>query len=131
MSRLILALNQTDEEAIKKAELPKQAKEILTYWLKTHGVGQEVKQDELFKDLDSHQEDNQVLSVTPKQPISRIMQFYRKRLSEEGFITVTKSEEPVKAESAEGSTKGKAGKKRRKDAPVDEADAQSASDGVL
>lgn len=132
MSRLVLSLNTTSEEDIAKAELPKQAKEILKWWFNEYGVDTPVKQDDFFKALDSHQEDNQILSVTPKQPISRILQFYRKRLGEEGFITITKTEEPAKAEGDEKSTKSKSSGRRKKDAPVEEsAESQSQSDGVL
>lgn len=127
MSKMLISLNQTTEEDIKKLELPKQAKEILAWWFGNYGVGKEVDQKDVFKDLDSHQEDNTVLSVTPKQPISRIFQFYRKRLGDENIVTINKVAEPkaAKTEDTAGSTKGKAGDKRRKDAPA------GAEDGVL
>lgn len=126
---LKIKMLKTDVEEIKKVKLPKQAVEILVYMAGQFGENT-VDQKDLFADLDSHLEDNKVLSVTPKQPISRIFQFYRKRLGDEGFISVEKTEAEKKA-PAEGEAKGaKASKSRRKDVPVEEtaADAAVAAD---
>lgn len=120
MSKMTIALNETTEEDLKKHKLPKQASEILVWMFQTYGVGKAVEQKELFETLDSHLSDNKVLSVTPKQPISRIFQFYRKRLADEGIITIVK-EAAAKEEKTEGDTTVKGNKKsRRKDAPVAE-----------
>lgn len=127
MSRLIISLNETTEEDLKKLELPKQAKEILGWMFHTYGVGKQVPQPQLFEELDSHQEDNQILSTTPKQPISRIFQFYRKRLGDEKIITIDKSAEEKKEKVAK-EPGSKASSKRRKDAPVGE---EMSKDGVL
>lgn len=121
-----IKLLNTDVEALKKIKLPKQASEILVYMAGAFG-DKEVDQKDLFTDLDSHLEDNKVLSVTPKQPISRIFQFYRKRLADEGIISMTKTEteKPAKAEGEAANGGAKKSKSRRKDAPVEEAQAQA------
>lgn len=117
-----IKLLKTDVEELKKIKLPKQASEILVYMAGAF-ADKEVDQKELFTDLDSHLEDNKVLSVTPKQPISRIFQFYRKRLADEGIISTTKTEteKPAKAEGEASNGGAKKSKSRRKDAPVEEA----------
>lgn len=117
-----IKLLKTDVEELKKIKLPKQASEILVWMAGEYGENT-VDQKDLFEALDSHLEDNKVLSVTPKQPISRIFQFYRKRLGDEGIIQIEKTEAEKKVK-AEGEAGAKATKKsRRKDAPVEGAGA--------
>lgn len=125
-----IKLLKTDVEELKKIKLPKQASEILVWMAGEYGDRQ-VDQKELFAALDSHLEDNKVLSVTPKQPISRIFQFYRKRLGDEGIIEIEKTAAEKKEEAVGNAENGgaKAKKSRRKDAPVEEVgDAQVAAD---
>jgi hypothetical protein len=126
---LKIKMLKTDVEELKKIKLPKQATEILVWMAGEYGENT-VDQKDLFEALDSHLEDNKVLSVTPKQPISRIFQFYRKRLADEGIISTEKTEAEKKASKAEGGEAKSNGKKsRRKDAPVDaNAGADTAAD---
>lgn len=119
---LKIKMLKTDVEEIKKVKLPKQAVEILAYMAGQFGENT-VDQKDLFADLDSHLEDNKVLSVTPKQPISRIFQFYRKRLGDEGFISIEKTESEKKATEDKAEGGKKSSKNRRKDVPVEEAGA--------
>lgn len=82
-----ISLNKITEGDIRKLDFPKQAKEILRWMLREYGINTPVDQKELFIALDSHQNDNSIHSATPKQPISRIFQFYRKPLADAGIIT--------------------------------------------
>lgn len=117
---MIQFLKKTDEER-KEIKLPKQAVEILA-WAETEYGDNKVDQKDLFETLDSHLTDNKILSVTPKQPISRIFQFYRKRLADEGLITLEKEAEAPKAAKEPGAAKEAGGKsRRRKDEPAETA----------
>ena len=101
-------------------KLPKQAREILEYMINNPDIpkGEPMDQKDLMANLDFHQEDNQVLSVTPKQPISRIFQFYRKRLTDAGILEYErmKAEPKAKKEKVEG----EAPARRKKKADVEE-----------
>lgn len=102
-------------ELIMGLKLPLQLREITKWFLAEYGVGKEVEQTELFKALDSHQEDNKVLSRTPVQPISRIMAFYRGRLEEIGLYKMDKeARAPRAAKSADGKTAAAPKKSKRK-----------------
>lgn len=70
------------------AKMPKQAREIMEYLIANDKIQKDVPVDQkdLLANLDYHQDDNKILSVTPKQPISRIFQFYRKSLCDAGFL---------------------------------------------
>lgn len=115
---MITFLKKTDEER-KEIKLPKQAVEILA-WAETEYGQNPVDQKDLFETLDSHLTDNKVLSVSPKQPISRIFQFYRKRLADEGLISIEKTESPKTEKVAKEPNDKSAGKsRRRKDEPVE------------
>ena len=94
------------EQAIMNMRQPKQLREITCYILRTHGVGKELDQKSLFKELDSHQNDNVVLSKTPEQYISRIFSFYRGRLDKIGLFKVDRPDRKKKAhryQASEGS----------------------------
>lgn len=129
MSKIMVSLlERTTETGDKK--LPKQAQEILTWFDSEYGKGTPVDQKAVMEALDSHQEDNKVLSATPRQPISRIWNFYRKRLADDGYINVDKLAEKEAEVSADSdNTEKKVSKRRRKDAPVEET--AGASEGVL
>lgn len=102
-------------ELIMGLKLPLQLREITKWFLAEYGVGKEVEQGELFKALDSHQEDNKVLSRTPVQPISRIMAFYRGRLEEIGLYKMDKeARAPRATKSADGKTTAAPKKSKRK-----------------
>lgn len=127
MAKYMIVFNKLDEEARKAIKLPKQAVEILA-WAETEYGTNAVDQKDLFETLDSHLTDNKVLTVSPKQPISRIFQFYRKRLADDGLITVEKTESPKAEKVAKEPGEKSAGKSRRK---KDEATGDSASADVL
>lgn len=120
MSKNTVKFIKLSNEAAKEIKLPKQANEILAWAYPEYG-DTVVDQKELFEAMDSHLTDNKILSVTPKQPISRIFQFYRKRLAEEGLIEITKEAGEPKAPKEKKEGEPKASKsRRRKDEPVDE-----------
>ena len=85
---------EVTSELIMGQKLPLQLREISKWFLSEYGVDKEVEQGELFKALDSHQEDNVVLSRTPAQPISRVMGFYRGRLNDTGLYAVDNERAP-------------------------------------
>lgn len=125
MAKYIIKFSKFDDEARKAVKLPKQAVEILA-WAETEYGENAVDQKDLFETLDSHLTDNKVLSVSPKQPISRIFQFYRKRLADEGLITIEKTDEPKAAKAPKEPGEKSAGKSRRRKDEATEGDPASA-----
>ena len=103
-------------------KLPKQAREIVDYLIGNMTVGEPVDQKSLMENLDFHQDDNKILSTTPKQPISRIFQFYRKRLADEGILEYerVKAEPKAKKEKSEGG-EAPARRKKKPEAESEEA----------
>lgn len=103
-------------ELIMGMKLPLQLREITKWFLAEYGPSKEVDQADLFKALDSHQEDNKVLSRTPVQPISRIMAFYRGRLEEIGLYKMDKEARSPRAPKvdAEGKPIAKPEKKSKR-----------------
>src|SRR5262245_10133959 len=102
-------------ELIMGLKQPLQLREITKWFLAEYGTGKDVEQAELFKALDSHQEDNKVLSRTPVQPISRVMAFYRGRLEEIGLYKVDMQRAPKAPKvDAEGKPIAKPEKKSKR-----------------
>ena len=137
MAKYMISLLERKEVQNKDAKLQKQATEILKWMDAEYGVDTPVDQKDLIAKFDEHQEDNKILSATPRQPISRIFAFYRKRLETEGYIRVDK-EASAKSDEAEVDSdnpnpkKPAAKRSRRKDAPVEEDGGMAgAGDGVL
>lgn len=103
-AKITLLVDRLPEDA----KMPKQAREIMEYLISNDKitVGEPVDQKDLLANLDYHQDDNKILSTTPKQPISRIFQFYRKSLCDAGYLgyeRVTVAKEPkAKKEAADG-----------------------------
>lgn len=124
MAKFMITFLKVDEEIRKSIKLPKQATEILA-WADVEYGQNPVDQKDLFETLDSHLTDNKVLSVSPKQPISRIFQFYRKRLADEGLISVEKEEAPKKEPKAAGESKASGKSRRRKDEATEDAGADA------
>jgi hypothetical protein len=127
MAKYMIKFLKVDEEVRKSIKLPKQAVEILA-WAETEYGENAVDQRDLFETLDSHLTDNKVLSVSPKQPISRIFQFYRKRLADEGLIEIEKEASPEKpAKEPKAPKEASTGKSRRR---KDDAISETAADGA-
>lgn len=105
-------------ELIMSLKQPLQLREITKWFLAEYGTDKAVTQEDLFKALDSHQEDNKVLSRTPVQPISRIMAFYRGRLDEIGLYHVEKEARAPKEKKEPGE---KAAPKKSKRKMAEEA----------
>lgn len=105
-------------ELIMSLKQPLQLREITKWFLAEYGTDKAVTQEDLFKALDSHQEDNKVLSHTPVQPISRIMAFYRGRLDEIGLYHVEKEARAPKEKKEPGE---KAAPKKSKRKMAEEA----------
>lgn len=102
-------------DLIKGLKQPLQLREITTWFLTKYGVETPVEQEDLFKELDAHQEDNTILSRTPVQPISRVMGFYRGRLEEIGLYKVEKTARVAKQKvDADGNPIVKAPKAAKK-----------------
>jgi hypothetical protein len=111
------------KEVPEDVKLPKQAREIHEYLSKNLEVGKKVDQKDLAEALDAHQEDNAILSTTPKQPISRIFAFYRARFVEAELMSYERISvaKPKKAkDDGEGDT-AEAPASRRKTKPAEEA----------
>lgn len=74
-----------------------QPKELMTWFLKTHGY-EKVDQEPLLLELNSHQTDGQIFATNPKGPISRTFEFYRSAKLEKGglvakgFLAIEKTE---------------------------------------
>ena len=62
-----------------------QPKELMTWFLKTHGY-EKVDQEPLLLELNSHQTDGQIFKTNPKGPISRTFEFYRSAKLEKGGL---------------------------------------------
>ena len=78
-------------------QLKGQPREIMTWFLKTHGYDK-VDQEPLLLELNSHQTDGQIFATNPKGPISRTFEFYRSAKLEKGglvakgFLAIEKTE---------------------------------------
>lgn len=79
-----------------------QPKELMTWFLKTHGYNK-VDQEPLLLELNSHQTDGQIFATNPKGPISRTFEFYRSAKLEKGGLVAKGYLQIDKTES--GSTK--------------------------
>lgn len=101
-------------------KLPKQAREIHEYLAKNLEVDKVVDQKDLGEALDAHQEDNTILSVTPKQPISRIFAFYRGKYVEAGLMSYERVS-VAKPKKEDNSGENAAPTSRRKVKPGEEA----------
>jgi len=111
------------KEIPEGVKLPKQAAEIHAYLATNLEVGKVVDQKDLAEALDAHQEDNEVLSTTPKQPISRIFAFYRARYVEAGIMSYERVSvaKPKKAKEDGETGEAEAPASRRKTKPAEEA----------
>jgi hypothetical protein len=87
-------------------QLKGQPKEIMTWFLKTHGYDK-VDQEPLLLEMNSHQTDGQIFKVNPKGPISRTFEFYRSAKLEKGglvakgFLAIEKTESAKSSRVAE------------------------------
>ncbi len=91
---------------IINTQLKGQPKEIMTWFLNTHGYNK-VDQEPLLLELNSHQTDGQIFKVNPKGPISRTFEFYRSAKLEKGglvakgFLAIEKTESAKSAKVSE------------------------------
>jgi len=84
MTKYISVPENITQEVID-TQLKGQAKEIMTWFLKTY-QHEKVDQEPLLLEMNSHQTDGQIFKVNPKGPISRTFEFYRSAKLEKGGL---------------------------------------------